>query len=229
VTIIVTLQDILAIKTVINGVVGTNYAWTINIGSVFYALAVFGLLRVFIVMWLIDDYLYSSDFHTPETATTYTSWSSRPTSMKEESPLVEAPTRTVLSLYDPYEGSSVERFHPPNNWRSILFRIIYLAPLYLFVTIYLIYIIPSVSGSAYTWTTFMMNLFYLSFLAGSTVIYACYFIIGHATNSIIPCHNTTWYKVYSLLIAAFIVVLIVFACVETRMSPAASIARFPGN
>ena len=223
-TIIITIQGIMAIKTLIDGVVGSNYALTINISSIFYPLAVFGLLRIFAAMWLTDDYLYFGEidgFGTSQTS------SSDITASKENPPLVEVSAQTTMGLLDVHESFVSERFHRTDSWRAILFRIIYLVPVCCLLAICLVYLLPAHGRSTDSLTTFLMVLFYSFFLAGSVLVYGYYFLRGRSTNSIIPCCNTIWYKIYTGLIMAFMVVLIILACLETRMSPCGVYTTYP--
>ncbi|KAH6704371.1 hypothetical protein BKA61DRAFT_618493 [Leptodontidium sp. MPI-SDFR-AT-0119] len=123
-TLIITIQGVMAIKTLIDGV-GGSYAYTINISSIFYPLAVFGLLRIFAAMWLTDDYLYYGNIDSLRTSTTY---ASDIASSKDEPALIEVRAQTTMSLLDSNMSFASDRFHRTNSWRGILFRIIYLVP-----------------------------------------------------------------------------------------------------
>lgn len=222
-TIIITIQGVLAIKTLVDGVVG-SYALTINISSIFYPLAVFGLLRIFAAMWLTDDYLYYGIIDSLGTSTTS---ASDITSAKYEPHLVEVRAQTTMSLLDTHDSASLERFHRVNSWRGILFRIIYLAPVSCLVAICLIYLIPTHGRSVDSLTTFLMVLFYAFFLAGSVFLYGFYFLSGRSTNSIIPCHNMLWYKIYTCTVMAFMAVLFILAGLETRKAPCGQYTTYP--
>ncbi|KAL5317910.1 hypothetical protein ACEPPN_015012 [Leptodophora sp. 'Broadleaf-Isolate-01'] len=223
-TLIITIQGVMAIKTLIDGV-GGSYAYTINISSIFYPLAVFGLLRIFAAMWLTDDYLYYGNIDSLRTSTTY---ASDIASSKDEPALIEVRAQTTMSLLDSSnESFASDRFHRTNSWRGILFRIIYLVPICCLLAICFVYLIPAHGGLAASLTTFLMVLFYAFFLAGSMFLYGFYFLSGRSTNSIIPCHNTVWYKIYSGMVMAFMFVLVILACLETRKSPCGVYTTYP--
>jgi hypothetical protein len=213
----------MAIKTLVDGVVG-SYGFTINISSIFYPLAVFGLLRIFAAMWLTDDYLYYGDIDNLGTSQTS---SSDVTASKENPPLVEVRAQTTMGLLDSHESFSSERFHRTDSWRAILFRIIYLVPVCGLLAICLVYLIPIHGHSIDSLTTFVMILFYAFFLAGSVFVYGFHFLSGRSTNSVIPCCNTLWYKIYTGMVMAFMVVLVILACLETRMSPCGVYTTYP--
>jgi hypothetical protein len=72
-----------------------------------------------------------------------------------------------------------------------------------------------------------MVLFYAFFLACSVILYGVYFLRGRSTNSIIPCHNTVWYKIYTGMVMAFMAVLVILACLETRKTPCGVYTTYP--
>ena len=225
-TVIITIQGVMAVKTLIDGTTKGGYALTINISSIFYPLAVFGLLRIFAALWLTDDYLYYGDIDSLRTSTGSLSDASVP---KEEPSVVEVRAQTTMSLLGPAESISSERFHRTDSWRAIIFRILYLVPVCCLLAICLIYIIPTKVKGDMTVTTFLMVLFYTSFLAVSALLYGFYFLSGHSTSSIIPCFNAIWYKIYTVMLMALTLVLVILACLETRRTPCGAYTTYPSD
>jgi hypothetical protein len=228
-TVIITVQGVMAIKTLVGGLDGTDaaYSLSINIGSIFYPLAVLGLLRIFAGMWLTDDYLYLGDI---ESVRTNTNSSVNVTASKEDPSLLEVQAQTTMSLLDSTEFHSSERFHGIKSWRALIFRALYLVPICCLLAICLIYLVPNSAGnSKLSTTTFLMVLFYLTWLAASAIIYAFYFLSGHSTSSIIPCCNAIWYKIYTTTLMALTLVLVIMACLETRKSPCGTYTTYPSD
>lgn len=226
-TVIITVQGVMAIKTLIGGLDGTDasYSITINISSIFYPLAVFGLLRIFAAMWLTDDYLYLGDI---DSLRTNTDSSPDVIASKEDPSLVEIGAQTTMSLLDSTESFASERFHGTNSWRALVFRIVYLMPICCLTAICLIYLVPNAAGeSSLSVTTFLMVLFYLSFLGVSVILYVFYFLSGRSTSSIIPCCNAIWYKIYTAMLIALTLVLVTIACLETRQTPCGTYTTYP--
>jgi hypothetical protein len=228
-TVIITVQGVMAIKTLIDGLTGSGvtYSQTINVGSIFYPLAVFGLLRISAAMWLTDDYLYHGDI---DTLRTNTSSMSDVIPSKADPSLVEVRAQTTMSLLEPTESYSPEQFHRTNSWRSIIFRIVYLVPVCCLLAICFIYMVPrSADDSSLSATTFVMVLFYTIFLSVSVFVLGFYFLKGHSTSSIIPCCNAIWYKIYSAILIALTLVLVIISTLETRKSPCGSYTTYPND
>ena len=231
-TLIITLQGVMAVKTLIDGIsTADGYSSTINLSSIFYPLAVFGLLRVFPAMWLTDDYLYFADIDRVRSATRS---SPEVIASKEDPSLVEVGAQTTMSLLDSGEASSSEtlseKFHRTNSWRALIFRTVYLVPVCCLLALCLIYIVPDAEGTNnLTVTTFLMVLFYLTFLVVSVILFGFYFLSGQSTSSIIPCCNSIWYKMYTAVLMALTLVLVILASLETHRSTCGVYTTYPLN
>ncbi|KAG0649881.1 hypothetical protein D0Z07_4037 [Hyphodiscus hymeniophilus] len=228
-TVIITIQGVMAIKTLIDGIAGSgsDYSETINISSIFYPLAVFGLLRVFAALWLTDDYLYFGDV---DSVMTNTNPSSGAVPSKQDPSLVETKSHTTMSLLDSAESNSAEQFHRTDSWRAIIFRIIYLVPVCCLLAICFLYVVPNkTERSTLSVTTFLMVLFYATFLGVSAFVFGFYFLSGRSTSSIIPCCNALWYKIYTAMLMTLTVVLVILACLETRKSPCGVYTTYPNE
>ena len=227
ISIIITVQGAMAIKTLIGGITGADasYPATVNISSIFYPLAVFSLLRISAAMWLTDDYLYYGDIDSIMPTTSHLS------DLKvsnEDISSVDVRAHTTMGLLDSTESLSSEQFHQTNTWRAIIFRIVYLAPICCLLVMCLLYIIPEkLSGSYLTVTTFLMVLFYATFLTASTFLFGFYFLSDRSTSSIIPCCNAMWYKVYTAILMTLTLILVIIACLETRKTPCGVYTTYP--
>ena len=230
-TIIITVQGVMAAKTLVDGITGrgSDYSYTVNIGSIFFPLAVFGLLRIFAALWLTDDYLYFGD---GDSVRSITSRSSDVNASKEDPSPVEIRAQTTMGLLDSTESFSAEQFHRLDSWRALIFRIVYLIPICCLLVICLIYIAPtkgSAGVSSLSVTTFLMVLFYATFLVVSAFVFGFYFLSGRSTSSIIPCCSSIWYKIYSAILIALTLVLVIIACLETHKSSCGVYTTYPDN
>ena len=220
-TLIVTLQGGQALYTLLSGIKGSRYSGTIAINSIFFPLAVFGLLRLFAAPWLTEDYAYTDIFQT-----TAISKSNKP-APAEQTPLAEARTLSTMGLLELSDTSSGEYFHAIDSWRGRLIRTLFVMPMFGLFIISLLYMIPINNKTQFTATTFLVVLFYLFFLAASTLIYSFYFIRSPSTTTIIPCIASTWYKVYTYVLLTLMLASIVVAALETRRTPCGRYTTWP--
>lgn len=225
-SLIVTLQGVMAIKTLVNGTTSTssgNFSTTISISSIFYPLAFFGLLRLFAALWLTDDYLYYGDIENWRNSPAASSYATA----SKEPPNVEIRRQTTMALLEPEHDLSSDRFHPTNSWRGIMFRIVYLVPICCLMAICLVYVVPGHGSSEFSLTTLLVVVFYLTFLVASLFLYGFYFLAGRTTSTIIPCATSLWYKIYTAILMALMLVLVIIACLETRITPCGLYTTYP--
>lgn len=87
--------------------------------------------------------------------------------------------------------------------------------------------IPRTSSLASV-TTFFIALFYLFLIGVSLLILIYYFIRTGAESTTIPCISSVWYKIYTGIVMANMVVMVVLASIETRKMPCGMYTTFPG-
>jgi hypothetical protein len=112
-------------------------------------------------------------------------------------------------------------FRTPNSsWSSYAFRTVYFFTCIGIWSLALISIFP-VFGRTYTLssTASIVTSFYSVFLAISNLIYAVYFLQGKTTTTIIPCISCVWYKVYTILLLAMMLIMVIFSALETNRLP----------
>lgn len=225
-TLIITLQGAQALYSLLQWIPGLelyNFGMSISISSVFFPLAIFGLLRLFAAFWLTEDFVFKD----VDTLGNPVARTQSPSQRTQDAPflyprlyfpLKEPDTRGEdISLIASHRVSQSDLF-PPHSWLGILNKIVFLLPLISLWIVALVYILPFkwANDELYTVTTLLMSLFYFCFLTVSIVLLVCYFFRDQPGTTIIPCISSTWYKLYTLGLLIFIIAVIVVASIETR-------------
>ena len=221
-TIITTLQGISAAYSLIGLLAGIrviNLNPHLGVDQVFMPLAVLGLLRLFPAAWLSEDFTYASVHEKSSKSFRSSSLSQAMlelnTSHESLDPFLMAP---------PHLGV---RFKSPRSSRpSMVFRILYILILGGLLAISLLHISPT-PKKVYNWTTFVTALFYSVLLTISIALYIYYFFYSHTTTTLLPCISTTWYRIYTLLVIGWMIVLVVIASIETNQSPGGRYTSYP--
>jgi hypothetical protein len=227
-TVVVTIQGVQAIIVLVTGfTTGSVFISNLAINTIFFPLAVLGLLRLCAAPWLTEDYFYAEH----EDRSTTPALKQRTASSQTMPYLPEARTTSSMALLDPADYASEVRFHPVNSWRGRLFRVIFLIPILLLWVMCLMYMIPpSGEGVVYEVPTILLvQIFYMFFLSGTLIIYAYYFIRGRSATTIIPCIVSTWYQIYTCILMLMILVLIVVAAIETRKTMCGTYSTWPAD
>ncbi|KAH8898448.1 hypothetical protein GQ53DRAFT_417689 [Thozetella sp. PMI_491] len=203
-TAIVTAQGIQAI-TLLTSALGGNAGasakpFTVLMAAdiIFFPLAFIGLLRLCCSMWLTDDFVYVA-----------------PSSVNLETRPMAA-TASLDSLLYCVDAPVTDRFRPTTFWFSMLFRFLYLLPIFGLWAMAVMFLLVAGYLSA---TDFLVLLFFLVLLGVTAIIFVYYFARGRTTTTIIPCISSLWYKVYSGIIFALTTAVIIVACIETRKTP----------
>ncbi|KAI1373491.1 hypothetical protein F4677DRAFT_217380 [Hypoxylon crocopeplum] len=210
-TVIVTLQGTQAIVALGVSLAGGSsssdgFVQFMGVDLIFFPLAFIGLVRLFCAFWLTDDFAYLLPEH--------------------RSTLVEAVPMTKRSdsrvsldslLHDvPAEPFSTEdMFLPTSDWRSRVFRAVFLLPTIGLLVICLLFLIQPGGGKEFTTTALLVALFYLIFLSATLVVCGYYLARGY-TSTTIPCIASRWYVVYTAALIGMGLVTFVIACIETR-------------
>jgi hypothetical protein len=216
-TVVVTLQGVSAAYAIVGTLTGTivfSPMQGLGMDVIFFPLAILGLLRLFAAAWLTEDFVYvysEASLHHP----------SRNSGAVNE---VGLPLMDSKDGIDPWLITPVtigSDFHPPNtSWRSRAFRTFYFLICSCIWALSFLMMVPIGGESVlYTVTSFITGCFYLAFLTISTCLYAFYFVRGRTTTTIIPCISSWWYKIYTILLMAMIVVMITISSLETARGP----------
>ncbi|KAI1505779.1 hypothetical protein F5X99DRAFT_367656 [Biscogniauxia marginata] len=210
-TLIVTMQGSQAVAIFARGLGGgpgttSNFIYHIGLDYIFFPLAFIGLARLFPGLWLTEHFAYAPchDMTTIDVPTI------RKDILRVSTDSLMGQSITTYSTH--------HRFWPTTIWPSKVFRAGYLLPLLGALTITIMYTVPGFGGKrVFTWTTFLVSLFYLILFTASLVTCGYYLIRGN-TSTIIPCIGSVWYKAYTLIIVALAGLLIAISCVETRQT-----------
>ncbi|KAH8659803.1 hypothetical protein BX600DRAFT_513474 [Xylariales sp. PMI_506] len=196
-TLIVTIQGIQAILLLVQTLwsgydisESSSFTLWMAVDIVFFPIAFIGLLRISCSLWLNDEALYAV------------------------SPINETTDGHTLTEYTTL--STADRFRKTSFWPSRLYRFIYLLPA---VSIWIICLVFILTAGALTMTDFLVLLFYFVFLAATIIICAFYFIRDDTTSTVIPCISSPWYRIYTAVITALALALIIVASIETRRTP----------
>ncbi|KAH8674211.1 hypothetical protein BX600DRAFT_433800 [Xylariales sp. PMI_506] len=214
-TIITTAQGISAIYGLVyNASDGLNYLQQMGVDTIFFPLAIMGLLRCSAAAWLTDQYGYilrddiqmDPLYSTPNTVVTIYQGTQEPSDQSKH-----------MDTTNIYVQSSL-RYEPTSYWASRVFRLFYFCILSGLWAICFIYTVPGVIFQARGFTTtvyFTLLLFWFLFTI-TLVVFTFYSVRGSTTSTIIPCITTVWYRLYTLIVILAALVLIVIASIETN-------------
>lgn len=221
-TVIVTLQGIQAVYLIVDFNSGfTGFA----LDSVFMPLAFIGLLRLPSALWLTEEYLFvdqesfeASSIVQQSPSITYGGDSKeiRPSA----NPLLE-----LLTLSRSSETAQPGLFRGAMSPRSLFVRACYAAFMLGFLVLDIYRSIPRRNGDGPTpLTPFIASWAYALLLLVSSVTILFYWFRDRSLtpSTVIPCVSTIWYKIYTGLLIAIFVMLIIVASLETRRLPCGS-------
>jgi hypothetical protein len=218
-TVIVTVQGIQSVYSPIQGYFDGNYAFGLSFDSIFYSLAFLGLMRIPAAFWLTEDFSYA-DINQMQRADR-----EEMEDLELETIVTKSPPRTrtlsdigLLTADSELPTSLEEMFYPSNCWRSMLIRAIFLTPLIGSMALSTAYIGQSQPGygNFFTGTHLVLILFYLVVTVGAVVIFLIYFWKGNTGNTVLPCIEEMWYKIYTGTLIFLAVVAVVISGLETR-------------
>ncbi|KAK8059799.1 hypothetical protein PG996_009729 [Apiospora saccharicola] len=229
-TLVVTLQGTQAVfaltSSLASGTYNDGFDRSMAVDFIFSPLAFIGLLWVFCALWLTDDFNYTAKHPAHHS-----------TSLLQISPGYEPTRRNSMdSLIDsPSDGLplSGHRYRSTSLWYSRAFRALYLLLLLVMLTAALMFLIgfsptdmrfPTIGFTA---TSFTMLLFYIFFLAATSVICGVYFAAG-SSSTVLPCNTAPWYKLYTAAIMTIGLVTLIISCLETHQTPCGKFTTVPG-
>ena len=257
-TVIVTLQGIQALVVLVRGIlalasIGNQpYNATISMSTIFYPLAVIGLLRLFAAPWLTENYTYHEHetygssrilaqhiIHTPSSdGPSYTAVrSSHDAKIVTPSNASLLPT-SPMAIRDPSLDVCLPPSRPclPTQAAVVIVRCCYLGLLCAILAICVCYMIPHQGvtelltqppSASVLW---LLPIMYIVFIVVSIILFIIYLIrCGRETTTVIPCLRTWWYRAYTLLFIATAIALIVLSGVYTRRTSCGQLTVFPAE
>ncbi|KAE9381908.1 hypothetical protein N431DRAFT_298304, partial [Stipitochalara longipes BDJ] len=213
VTIIVALQGGQALYSLISGQT-SFYSAQIAFSTIFYPLALLGLLRLPAALWLTNDFIYINiDAWTVNGGQNLASFEPNLGS-RSTSALVTKPTASSLeSPVVPY------RFHSPRIWQSIAVKCFYLLMLTGLLVMSFVMLFYHPGGTVFTATVFTLGLLFIIYFSITTATVAGYIALGRCNTTIIPCITAKWYKIYTGILFTCMLLVFIFAAIETRRTP----------
>ena len=120
------------------------------------------------------------------------------------------------------DASFLDEFDPPEpvysqkNWPVIVVKIFFSGTITVLFALSIYYFKPNPRITSGTASTLTINLFYTVFLFVTFVTTALYTVRGQCITTIIPCINSTWYRIYTYLLFLFALWLLIVSALETR-------------
>jgi hypothetical protein len=204
-TVVVTLQGIQALGDLFKGMRLGGYALTVALPTIFRPLAIAGLFRLPASLWLTDDYCYADiDF------------------LKE----LELPVFANGSV-------SAQRDNPPLRskrcWLVILVQTFFLIMTAALLCLAGHYFKPNPRITAGTGSTLLVNILYVLYLLVTLATTFVYTLKGQSNITIIPCINSTFYKLYTCCLFSFAFLVFIVAALETRKTSCGTYTTYPAN
>jgi hypothetical protein len=255
-TLVITIQGVQAIIALISGFTNSSAAvevTNIALDKIFFPLAVLGLVRLLAAPWLTEDYYYeegtaaslSENTNEPISPMPHAARSgahnyiqleegaslTKNPAIERTSPEAQTSAEITLAYTLSYTATPHVHFHPSRSFRGIISRVIFIIPVLFLWVISLVYMIPwgGSTGVYEVPTLLLLNSAYLFFLTMSLGTYTYYFIRGNSATTVIPCIVSMWYQMYTAVLGALGVLLIVFACIETRKTLCGTYTTWPAN
>ncbi|EPE30281.1 hypothetical protein GLAREA_13004 [Glarea lozoyensis ATCC 20868] len=222
-TVIIFMQGVQAAIDMVNGSSG---GWTTSIATVFYPLTLFGLLRIPAAFWLSDEGTYTS-VHSEETDPVFREHDEqlliveRVMSDGNKSAIEMLSARKTGLTLHPIHTQRYQS-HPRNHWRGRVVRGLYLVWLLFLAGLSLMFFFPRPTRRGtitYSLTSIIEIVVYAFLTLSSAAIFAFYNWRHNTSTTIIPCIQSLWYKIYTIVLFSLMLVLLVFAAIETHKEP----------
>ncbi|KAB8244534.1 hypothetical protein BDV35DRAFT_359610 [Aspergillus flavus] len=257
-TVIITLQGIQALVVLVRGVmalanIGNQpFNATISMSTIFYPLAVLGLLRLFAAPWLTENYTYNEHetyessrilaqhiMHIPSSdGASYAAVRTSPDTKNAPPSNTSLLPRSSMAMRDPSPDvyARPKGFHLPAQAVAVAVRCCYLGLMTAILAICVCYMIPyngalmiltQPASSSVLWLLIVM---YIVFILVSIILFVTYLIrCGRDTTTVIPCLRTWWYRAYTLIFITAAIALIVLSGVYTRRTSCGQLTVFPAE
>ncbi|CAG8952435.1 hypothetical protein HYFRA_00001182 [Hymenoscyphus fraxineus] len=216
-TLVVAIQGVQSVIELTGGGVG---GWQISLATIFYPLAFLGLLRLPAAYWISDEATYA-EYHSQigkflSDSGGYELYRIRPKEGAEPFPNEKQMT------YDS---------HPVNNWRGCMVRISFLLIITGFSAAGIAFVLPLMPPE---WTYVMsatnyVEVCFYTFVTIPMLGILMFYSFQNPRTTIVPCVQSLWYKIYTVLLFVFMLVYISIAALETRKSPCGTFTTLTGS
>jgi hypothetical protein len=248
-TIIVAVQGMQAILNISKGFAG---GWQVSISTMFFPLALIGLLRLPATFWLSEEATYTDhrsivgvevEGAKNQDDDTYSNYR---TNLDSEKLLMESPgsdssslaskkspsTKPLLTIRYSVEPNETPPYtaHRPNSWRGWLVRLFFLISILSLAMLSITLTLPFLNF----WDVFMSVTSYIQAWFYSFMLTMTFIIIAKysndertSTTTVLPCIHALWYKIYTGLLFAMMCIFFLFAALETKKSTCGAFTTFP--
>jgi hypothetical protein len=250
-TMILTLQGVQASFIIFWSVSpGNKYhknPYNQGLSNVFIPIAILALMRLPAALWLSDDYRYlgiaqkagDSGRNAAETPAApledvgdrlldldpHTSKPSHATS-------IVSPLSITLSNISELTTTNKRRLRSAHSPLGLVYRI------WWFLSITGLLSAAAVSTSHLLWgnppsfryvslSHLLVNILYFVISAATVLMTSTYIFLGRTTSTLIPCIHATWYKVFTVVLAAMALVTVIVSALETRRLSNGDLSSLP--
>lgn len=227
-----------SLKTIIITMQGAQAAYLSSAGhakysgfaldNIFMPIAFIGLLRLPAALWLTDEYLFVDN----ESVTTPNEIQLSPPKDVDAAGMY-TPLRPLLKTPTPTQSNdtiSAQFSHGFKSLRGVAVRIFYISFLLAILTLCLEKVLPRPhQHTTVPLTVFLSGLLYVVLLLAVVAPLVTYSLRHCATapSTVIPCASALWYKIFTCVLAATFVSLIIVAALETRKTPCGIYTSIP--
>lgn len=249
-TVITALQGIQAITVMVRGILGTSgignqsFGAILALDTIFYPLSSFGVLRLFAAPWLTEEYSFverrAGNAFEENLVSHQTSYP--PSTSEGEYSLISKPntatdfssgTFLTESVLEPPPESSDGAFRPAHDLRVIAARVSYLFAFCCLLAICICLMIPFkdavlIPNIPSTNTLWLLGALYI-FLSLVSISTLTFYLIrrGNSMTTVLPCARAWWYRIYTLMLLAASIAMIVLAGIYTRRAACGRFTVYP--
>jgi hypothetical protein len=224
-TVIVTIQGVQAIYQ-LSEILWKHVTPIQGLAGMFVPLALGSLFRIPCALWLTSDFGYGDGDGTTR-LNNGASWPlSRPDTGRTGESTVTLGVGGTLDMDDrlAIQGTSMR---PQRYWKAVVFRLFYLLfILAIILTFGIGHVLaqPDIPDVA---SVIILHFLYISLCLILFLLSIYYFIRGQGDTTLIPCINSTWYTIFTLLWYAWAVACIVINSLEMRRTYCGVYTTFP--
>jgi hypothetical protein len=250
-TVVLTLQGVQAILIIYSSFDpdSTYHAYQ-GLSNVFIPIGILGLMRLPAALWLSDDYGYldiaqiadDSGRNAAETSAVMTEevgdrlLELAPRTSKRanatHTTTIVSPLSTTLSNLSEITTTDKRRLHSNHSPRGLAYRV------WWFLSITGLLSFAAVSTSHLIWgnsqsfryislSHLLTDILYFVLSAASVLITSTYIFLGRTTSTLIPWIHATWYKMFTMVLAALGLVIVLVSALETRQLYNGNLSTLP--
>jgi hypothetical protein len=216
----------------------TTYHIGQGLPNVFIPIAILGLMRLPAALWLSDDYGYLDIAQTAGNSGRNAVETSAATMEEVGDRLLElepraskcanvthttivSPLSTTLSNLSGITITDKRRLHFSNSPLGLAYRVWWSLSITGLLSAAAVSCSYLIWGNARSFRYISMshlltNIMYFALTTATVLITNTYIFLGRTTSTLIPCIHATWYKMFTVMLAAMGLVIVLIAALETR-------------